>query len=154
MVLQSLILMYVLPNITANKDVRFYRQQVKDYFKKLIPIFFVFLVGLYLFRDVAIWLMLSDDFFAVRDLMGWQLMGDFFRAATLILVVFFHAHRMITSYIFIDLVLSGSLLLLSYNFIYKFGLIGAVKAHFISYVLYFFTALFLLRKVLFYSSNE
>ena len=154
MILQSLILMYVLPNITANKDVRFYRQQVKDYFKKLIPIFFVFLVGLYLLRDIAIWLMLSDDFLPVRDLMGWQFMGDFFRAATLILVAFLHARRMITYYILIDLVLSVSLVLLSYNLLAHTGLVGAVQAHFISYALYFFTTLFLLRKVLFYSSNE
>lgn len=154
MILQSLILMYVLPNITANKELRFYREQVGDYFKKLIPVFLIFLVVLYLLRDVAIWLMLSDDFFPVRDLMGWQLMGDFFRAATLVLVAFFHARRMIASYILIDLVLSASLLLLSYNFLDRFGLIGAVQAHFISYVLYFFTALFLLRKVLFYSNYE
>lgn len=154
MILQSLILMYVLPNITANKDLSFYRQQVGDYFKKLLPVFFLFLVGLYLLRDVAIWLMLSDDFFPVRDLMGWQLMGDFFRASTLVLIAFFHARRKITSYIMIDLILSLSLLFLSYNFLERFGLIGVVQAHFVSYVLYFFTALFLLRKVLFYSNDE
>ena len=154
MILHSLILMYVLPNITANKELRFYREQVGDYFKKLIPVFLIFLVLLYLLRDVAIWLMLSDDFFAVRDLMGWQLMGDFFRASTLVLVAFFHARRKITSYIMIDLILSVSLLFLSYDFLDRFGLIGAVQAHFASYVLYFFTALFLLRKVLFYSIDE
>ena len=154
MILQSLILMYVLPNITANKDLHFYRQQVGDYFKKLMPIFFLFLVGLYLLRDIAIWLMLSDDFMPVRDLMGWQLMGDFFRAATLVLAVFFHARRMISSYILIDLVLFVSLWVLSYSLMAEFGLVGAVQAHFISYVLYFFTTLFLLRKVLFSTQHE
>jgi len=154
MILQSLILMYILPNISANTDLSFYKMQVGNYFKKLMPLFLLFLVGLYFLRDVAIWLMLSDDFFAVRDLMGWQLMGDFFRAATLVLVAFFHARRMITSYILIDLVLSVSLLFLSYDFLDSFGLIGAVQAHFVSHMLYFFTALFLLRKVLFYSIDE
>ena len=154
MILQSLILMYVLPNITANTSLSFYRNQVGGYFRKLMPLFLLFLVGLYFLRDVAIWLMLSDDFFPVRDLMGWRLMGDFFRASTLVLVAFFHARRKITSYIMIDLILSVSLLFLSYDFLDRFGLIGAVQAHFASYVLYFFTALFLLRKVLFYSIDE
>lgn len=154
MVLQSLVLMYVLPNISANTDLLYFRQQVVAYFKKLMPLFLIFLIGLYLLRDTAIWLMLSDDFNPVRDLMGWQFMGDFFRAATLVLVAFFHARRMILSYVLIDLILSVSLLVLSYSFLAEFGLIGAVQAHFISYVLYFFATLFLLRKVLFSSIHE
>ena len=98
--------------------------------------------------------MFDDSFRPVSELMFWQLLGDVFRAASLVMVAYIHAHRLIAHYITIDLVLSVSLILFSFFFIEQFGLIGAVKAHFISYLIYFVAIVFLLRKTLFWTTNE
>ncbi len=154
MVLNSIIMMYVLPKISENQKVSFFRKQASEYFLKLIPVFVVGLVLLFLFRDIAIWILFDDSFRPVSELMLWQLLGDVFRAASLVLVAYIHAHRLITHYITIDLVLSFSLILFSFFFIEQFGLIGAVKAHFVSYLIYFVAIVFLLRKTLFWASDE
>ena len=154
MVLNSIIMMYVLPKISENQKVSFFRKQASEYFLRLIPVFVVGLVLLFLFRDIAIWILFDDSFRPVSELMLWQLLGDVFRAASLVLVAYIHAHRLITHYITIDLVLSFSLILFSFFFIEQFGLIGAVKAHFVSYLIYFVAIVFLLRKTLFWASDE
>lgn len=154
MVLNSIILMYVLPKISENQKVSFFRKQILEYFLKLIPVFVAGLVLLYLFRDIAIWILFDNSFRPVSELMLWQLLGDVFRAASLVLVAYIHAHRLIVHYITIDLVLSFSLILFSFFFIEQFGLIGAVKAHFVSYLIYFVAIVFLLRKTLFWASDE
>lgn len=154
MALQSVILMYVIPRISANLNITFFRKQIKEYFVKLMPGFIVFLLLLFLFRDSIIWLLLTANFNAVSDLMMWQLLGDVFRASSLVLLAYVHARRLIKHYIVVDLVFSISMLLFSYLFIEFFGLIGAVQAHFVSYFLYFSINVFLLRKPLFLSANE
>lgn len=153
MALNSIILMYVLPRIAENAKVSFFRKQIREYFFKLMPVFMLSLGILFLFRDFAIWLFFSDDFSPVTELMSWQLMGDVFRAASLVLVAYIHARRQMIRYITIDLILSLSLISLSYLFIQQYGLIGAVKAHFVAYIIYFLSIVFLLRKTLFLTKD-
>ena len=151
--LNSIMLMYVLPKITAQTDDVFYRSQVIEYFKKIMPLFAVFLVALFLFRKYAILILLSPEFASIETLFGWQLLGDFFRALTLILSIYFHARRMAVPYIIIDALLFVLLLTLTSVFVESYGLLGAVKAHFISYFIYFAVTAFWLRKILFYAND-
>ncbi len=151
--LNSIMLMYVLPKITAQTDDVFYRSQVIEYFKKIMPLFAVFLVALFLLRKYAILILLSPEFTSIETLFGWQLLGDFFRALTLILSIYFHARRMAVPYIIIDALLFVLLLTLTTVFVESYGLLGAVKAHFISYFIYFAVTAFWLRKILFNAND-
>jgi PST family polysaccharide transporter len=151
--LNSIMLMYVLPKITAQTDDVFYRSQVIEYFKKIMPLFAVFLVALFLLRKYAILILLSPEFTSIETLFAWQLLGDFFRALTLILSIYFHARRMAVPYIIIDALLFVLLLTLTTVFVESYGLLGAVKAHFISYFIYFAVTAFWLRKILFNAND-
>jgi PST family polysaccharide transporter len=122
---------------------------VIEYLKKIMPLFAVFLVALFLLRKYAILLLLSEEFSSIEVLFGWQLLGDFFRALTLIFSIHFHARRMAVPYIIIDALLFVLMLTLTTVFVDSCGLIGAVKAHFISYFIYFVVTVFWLRKTLF-----
>jgi PST family polysaccharide transporter len=151
--LNSVMLMYVLPKITAQTDNVFYRSQVVEYLKKIMPLFALFLIVLFLLRKYAILILLSPEFTSIEALFGWQLLGDFFRALTLIFSIYFHARRMAVPYIIIDALLFVLLLTLTTVFVDSYGLIGAVKAHFISYFIYFAVTVFWLRKTLFNASD-
>jgi PST family polysaccharide transporter len=140
--LNSVMLMYVLPKITAQTDNMFYRSQVVEYLKKIMPL-----------RKYAILALLSPEFSSIEILFGWQLLGDFFRALTLIFSIYFHARRMAIPYIIIDALLFVLMLTLTTVFVDSYGLLGAVKAHFISYFIYFIVTVFWLRKTLF-SAND
>ncbi len=151
--LNSIMLMYVLPKITAQTDDMFYRSQVIEYLKKVMPLFSVFLIALFLLRKYAILVLLSPEFSSIETLFGWQLVGDFFRALTLIFSIYFHARRMAVPYIIIDVLLFVLLLTLTTVFVDSYGLLGAVKAHFISYFIYFAITVFWLRKTLFNAND-
>ncbi|MDG1723316.1 MAG: O-antigen translocase [Flavobacteriaceae bacterium] len=151
--LNSVMLMYVLPKITAQTDNMFYRSQVVEYLKKIMPLFALFLITLFLLRKYAILALLSPEFSSIEILFGWQLLGDFFRALTLIFSIYFHARRMAIPYIIIDALLFVLMLTLTTVFVDSYGLLGAVKAHFISYFIYFIVTVFWLRKTLF-SAND
>lgn len=152
--LNSIMLMYVLPKITAHTSNSFYRSQVAEYFKKLMPLFAFFLFALFFLRKYAILVLFSPEFSSVESLFGWQLLGDFFRALTLILSLYFHARRMTIPYVLIDLLLFLSLYFFTLLFVDVYGLVGAVKAHFLSYFIYFVVTFFWLRKILFKSINK
>lgn len=152
--LNSIMLMYVLPKITAHTSNSFYRSQVAEYFKKLMPLFAFFLFALFFLRKYAILVLFSPEFSSVESLFGWQLLGDFFRALTLILSLYFHARRMTIPYVLIDLLLFLSLYFFTLLFVDVYGLVGAVKAHFLSYFIYFVVTFFWLRKILFKSLNK
>lgn len=151
--LNSVMLMYVLPKITAQTDNVFYRSQVVEYVKKIMPLFAVFLIVLFLLRKYAILVLLSPEFTSIESLFGWQLLGDFFRAMTLIFSIYFHARRLAVPYITIDAFLFVLLFTLTTVFVDFYGLIGAVKAHFISYFIYFIVTVFWLRKTLFNTND-
>lgn len=152
--LNSIMLMYVLPKITAHTSNSFYRSQVAEYFKKVMPLFAFFLFALFFLRKYAILVLFSPEFSSVESLFGWQLLGDFFRALTLILSLYFHARRMTIPYVLIDLLLFLSLYFFTLLFVDVYGLVGAVKAHFLSYFIYFVVTFFWLRKILFKSINK
>ena len=151
--LNSVMLMYVLPKITAQTDNVFYRSQVVEYVKKIMPLFAVFLIVLFLLRKYAILVLLSPEFTSIETLFGWQLLGDFFRSITLIFSIYFHARRLAIPYITIDALLIVLLFTLTTVFVDSYGLIGAVKAHFISYFIYFIVTVFWLRKTLFNTND-
>ncbi len=148
-VLNSIMLIYFLPRISENDSLEFYREQVVEYFKILMPLYAVSLVVLYGFRNEAINLVLSPSFSAIEKLFFWQLLGDFFRAGTLVFVIFFHARRMILRFLITDLVFATLLVFLSFYFLEREGLLGVVKAHFYSYFIYFIVVFSFVSKFLF-----
>jgi hypothetical protein len=61
---------------------------------------------------------------------------------------------MAAPYIIIDALLFVLLLILTTVFVDTYGIIGAVRAHFISYFIYFVITVFWLRKILFYTNDS
>ncbi len=153
LILNSFVLMYVLPKISATSNLYVFRNTVRSYFLQLMPLFLIFLVLLYYFRNLTISIVFTDQFHAAESLFLWQLGGDFFKAASLVVVSLFHARRMAWEYIATDVFLAFSLYLISVKLLDMIGLEGVVLGHFISYVCYFLIVIFVLRKELFYHLN-
>ena len=89
----------------------------------------------------------QQSFYA--DLFGWQLAGDFFKAASLILGFCFYARRMVRAYLLTEAV---SLLLLYWSsgfLLSEFGVEGLSMAYFGTYLIYFAMLALCFRKALF-----
>lgn len=138
--------LYILPkyaNITNTFD---FRKEVKKIYKLLLPIVIVGMFMVYLFRNVIIRLLYTDDFSTVENLFKWQLMGDFVKFIAIVMSYQFLAKKQIVYFIFTEVI---SILLLygfSVYFIDIYGTEGVVIAHFVRYVLYLLIVVYILRR--------
>ena len=85
----------------------------------------------------------------MKELFLWQLLGDFFKIMSWILAFVMVVKSMTKKYIFTEIFFSISLVLLSYIYVIKYGVVGATVSYGINYFLYLIVMLFLFRKLLF-----
>ena len=77
----------------------------------------------------------------------WQLLGDFFKALSLILGIRFYANKMMKGYFVTEIISFSILFVSSYLLIPKLGSEGAVMAYAITYLIYFVVLLIYFRKL-------
>ncbi|MGM0634818.1 MAG: O-antigen translocase [Bacteroidota bacterium] len=144
----SVLNLFILPKMAEAKTNRAFKKIVFDFYKRVIPIFSIGLVLVYFLRDFIVQLVFSKEFLPTSELFLWQILGDFFRVITLIMVYQFHAKKMLVKFIATDLFLAIALFLSSSLLIKFIGIQGAVLGHFITYMLYFILIMFMFRKQL------
>ena len=145
----SLITFYFLPELSKNKDSISERTVTFNYYKTIIPVFLVGLIVLYFSRNLAIQILLNKSFLPVSDLFFWQMIGDFFRAMSLILGIRFYYKKIVKAYFVTEIISFGALFLLSYLLIPKYYANGAVMAYGLTNVFYFIVLCVYFRKFIF-----
>lgn len=144
----TILSIYFLPRlIKANSN-----QETKivfwDYFKYILSIFFFGIIIIYLLRFFIIKTLFTNDFLPVTNLFFWQLIGDFFKVASLILGFQFIAKKMTKAFLFSE-ILSLLILYLSSNYFLKiYGIEGVVIAQAFDNFLYFIVLAIYFRKSL------
>ena len=145
----SLITFYFLPELSKNKDSISERTVTFNYYKTIIPVFLVGLIVLYFSRNLAIQILLNKSFLPVSDLFFWQMIGDFFRAMSLILGIRFYYKKIVKAYFVTEIISFGVLFLFSYLLIPKYYANGAVMAYGLTNVFYFIVLCVYFRKFIF-----
>lgn len=145
----SLITFYFLPELSKNKDSISERTVTFNYYKTIIPVFLVGLIVLYFSRNLAIQILLNKSFLPVSDLFFWQMIGDFFRAMSLILGIRFYYKKIVKAYFVTEIISFGALFLLSYLLIPIYHANGAVMAYGLTNVFYFIVLCVYFRKFIF-----
>jgi len=79
----------------------------------------------------------------------WQLLGDFFKALSLILGIRFYAKKIMKGYFVTEIISFTILFCSSYFLIPKLGSEGAVMAYAITYAAYFFILVIYFRTLFF-----
>lgn len=143
--ISSLITLYYLPELSKT-SLQQNKSIIQTYYKKLFPLFSLGLLVVYLCRRLIVSILFTNEFYAVSDLFLWQLIGDFFKAATLILAIQFFAKKMVIPYFVTEIISFTTLFVTSYFCIAKWGGEGAVIAHAITYFIYFISVAFYFRK--------
>src|SRR5690606_11939108 len=119
-----------------------------NYFKAIIPLFIIGLIIIYVLRSIIVQLLFNRDFEPVTELFFWQLIGDIFKASSMILGFQFFAARMTKAFIITELL---SLLILYMSSIYlidTIGVEGVVMAHALTYFVYLIVLIGYFRKKL------
>jgi PST family polysaccharide transporter len=151
MFISTLVSFYFLPELIKADSESEKLNLTKKFFTQVIPIFVIVLIGIYFCKDYIIKLLLTPDFYQVRELFIWQLIGDFFKAMSLILGIRFYAIKDIKGYLITESVSFLIFFATSLFFIPFYGAIGAVLSYAVTYLLYFLVLVFYFRKVLFKS---
>lgn len=91
----------------------------------------------WLLRDVAIWLLFSPKFTAMRDLFGWQLCGDVLKVGAYVFGYLIIARASLRLYLVAEVSQFILLTGLSHWLIPKNGALGATQAYMATYIVWF-----------------
>lgn len=147
--IQSLLNLYILPKYVQAKTKEEFRGIVFSFYKQILPLFGLGLIILFLMRKYLVLIVFSEEFLPVTSIIGWQMIGDFFRISALVLVYQFHAKKMLWHYILTDLFLALGLYISAIFGVKYLGISGVVIGHAIIYFVYLLLILFVFRKSIF-----
>ncbi|WP_262887777.1 O-antigen translocase [Flavobacterium rivulicola] len=147
--LSTILTVYFLPKLSKSADNQETQKVIWSYYKGIFPVFLLGLIVLYFLKDWIIPILLTKSFHPVSALFFWQLLGDAFKAMSLILGYQFFAKKMTKAFLVTELFSLTVLWVSSTYFISVYGVEGAVIAHAVTYFVYFLTLLFYFRKTVF-----
>lgn len=151
MFISTLVSFYFLPEmIKANSDNE-KLSLTKKFFYQVIPIFLLVLIAIYFCKDHIIKLLLTPNFSQVRNLFFWQLLGDLFKALSLILGIRFYVLKDVKGYLITESISFIVFFITAFFFIPLFGATGAVLSYAVTYFIYLLVLIFYFRKVIFKS---
>ena len=142
---------YYLPKLSAIKSQNLLRKEILNTYKIITPIIIGSLIGIFLLKDLVINVLFTREFYPMKNLFFWQLLGDFFKIMSWILAFLMVAKSMTKMYIITEILFSLLLVGLSYYFIDRNGVIGATQSYCLNYFIYFVVMVIIFRKLLFKS---
>ncbi len=147
--ISSILTLYFLPKLAIAKDNQETKTVFWGFYKTILPFFIIALIVIYFTRTVIIKLLFTNEFLPVNTLFFWQLLGDVFKVASLILGYQFFAKKMTLAFILSELFSFGVLYFLSIYLINSFGLQGIVMAQAFDNFIYLLVLAIYFRKSLF-----
>ncbi|MBO2551827.1 O-antigen translocase [Shewanella algae] len=128
---------YYLPRLSSLIGLDSIMTEINKTARVIIPIVATMALGVYLFRDVAISLLFTEDFRSARDIFAIQLSGDVIKIAS-----WLYAYPMLSRgatkwYIGTEVFFSLTLVLLTYFFVLDYGVQGASISYLVNYIFYF-----------------
>ncbi|MDH7444984.1 O-antigen translocase [Aquimarina sp. 2201CG14-23] len=145
----TLLTLYLLPKLAEIKRSKDFKWEVLNFYKIILPVFIFGFLVIYFLRNVIIRLLFSADFVSMEPLFVWQLAGDLFKIASLVIAYQFLAKRMFWYYIITEIISFGFLYIISMYLVGKYGFVGASMAYFFNYVFYFLLLILVFRKSFF-----
>lgn len=147
--IQSILNLYILPKFVQAKTREEFRSIVFEFYKQIIPLFGIGLIILFVLRKYLVLVVFSEDFLEVTSILGWQMIADFLRVLALVMVIQFHAKKMVWHYILTDLFLAIALYVSAIIGLKYLELPGVVIGHVVTYAIYFILILIIFRKSIF-----
>ncbi len=137
MFISTLLTVYFLPKLilaTTNQQTKnvFY-----SYYKTILPLFIFVAAVIYILKGFIVRFLFTKEFLPVENLFQWQLIGDTFKVASIILGYEFFAKKMTVAFIVTELISLGILYASSMFFIDSYGIEGVVMAHAFTHASYF-----------------
>ncbi|MEE1922828.1 O-antigen translocase [Pseudomonas sp. 148P] len=145
MLLTTTLSVYFLPRFSEIESAAELKAEVLRGYRFIFPAVVVFGVILYALRDWVVFILFSSEFYEMRDLFFWQIIGDTLKVLSWILAYVMTARALWKPYIFGEILFA----VLFYGLVVlfdKYGAVGATIAHAVNYFLYFVFVFFVLKR--------
>lgn len=145
----TLMTLYILPQLAKADTAQAFRKEIVGFYKTILPLFAIGLLLIYLLRDFIVGLIFTEEFLPMTTLFKWQLLGDLFKVASIVIGYQIIAKNdlklfLITEVISLVIIYGSGL-----YFVSKYGYEGASMGHCLSYFIHLLVLLFIFRKPLF-----
>lgn len=145
MVITTALGTYYLPRLSELNDTTALKYEILNGYKILIPLVLILGLLIYASRDIIIYILFSNDFYDMKPLFTWQIIGDIFKISSWILAYVMIAKAMTITYILTELAFNATLILITITLVNKYGTIGATYSYAINYFLYLITMMVVLK---------
>lgn len=146
--LTTAINVYYLPKLASTHARAPLVSELRQAYRYIMPAVVVLAVGVYVCRDWVTALLFSADFSSANHLYAPQLIGDVVKIASFVLSYVMLAKAMTRLFVASELAFAISYVVLVYLFTARFGLVGAMYAFAVNYVLYLVFNVIVVRRYL------
>jgi polysaccharide transporter, PST family len=136
MLVTTTLSVYYLPKLSELKTYEGIKQEIVQGYKVILPCAAICGLVIYLFRDLIIKLLFTDDFLPMRDLFAWQMFGDTLKIGSWILAYLMLGKAMFKLFIVTEILGSVGFYVFSVWLSGIYGLEGVTMAHALTYALY------------------
>ena len=140
--------LYILPKYATISTSFEFRVEIKKIYKSLVPLVFIGMILVYVFRNLLIEVIFTEAFLGMAILFKWQLAGDFVRFIANVLAYQFLAKKQIKYFVSTQLFGLAMYYVFGRYYLGSFGTEGVVIALFVSNLIYLGAVFFVLRNTL------
>jgi PST family polysaccharide transporter len=144
--LTTVMTIYYLPKLSELRDEKCIKKEIFTTYKILLPSVIFLSFFIYILRDLIVFILFDEKFYAIRDLFFVQLLGDIVKIGSWVIAFLMLAKKKTNLFLFTELFFSFFYVLLSVVLINRFSIVGAMYAFLINCSIYFCCMVFLFKK--------
>ena len=144
----TILSVYFLPKLTLAKNNLDTKHIFWSFYKTILPVFVLLLIGIYFLRFYIVSLLFTESFLPVTNLFFWQLIADVLKVAALVLGYQFFAKKLTLAFMLSEFFSLSVLYFSSLFFINQFKIEGAVMGQAFSNLIYLIVLSIYFRKSL------
>lgn len=127
---------YFLPRLSELKEASALKREIMTGYKLILPVSMACGLVIYLFRDLIISILFTADFYPMRDLFAWQMVGDSLKIGSWLLAYLMLSKAMFKRFMVLEVISAAGFVVLTYFFTDRLGLQGVAIAHAVIYFIY------------------
>lgn len=127
---------YYLPRLSELNKYEEVRKEVFLGYQVILPVAIISSVFIYLFKEIVVKFLFTDEFMPMLELLAWQLVGDVTKIASWIISFLMLSKAMTGLFVITETVFALSILPITYLSILYFGFEGIAIAFFINCLMY------------------
>ncbi len=128
--------MYYLPRLSELKKYEEIKKEVLSGYLVILPIAIISSILIYIFKEIVVKILFTNQFIPMLELLTWQLVGDVTKIASWIISFIMLSKAMTGLFVITETVFALSILPITYLSILYFGFEGIAIAFFINCLMY------------------